>query len=369
MYSLKSGNKLRLVILLSAYSLVLITIFSGCATVPREPMLTAYSIGGVSYISLTDLCTAKNISLDYDTVTGSAVLRKGIHRINVMAADDLVLVDGAPNSMAYPVRFYQGMLMVPHKFKEQFTDVVFKEYTPPKKTNLPMEGIKKVVIDAGHGGKDPGAIGRSGLREKDVVLDVARRLANILKSSGVEVVMTRSSDRYIELEARADVANNTEADLFISIHANANRVRSLNGFEIYYVGNDVDDYRRALWSAQHARLDFDKSSFSGSTLGLKTVLWDMIYTSGRAQSVELARAICRSVDRDLDTKVIGVKGARYYVLKGTRMPAVLIEIGFLSNSSEERLLKNNAYRQSIAEAIADGVEDYARSCALAYAER
>lgn len=346
----------------------LVTIF-GCATVPTEPALTSYSINGISYISLTDLCAAKNIALDYDTFTRAAALRKSTHTINLMVGDNLILVDGEAKSIGYPVKSYQGMVVVPLRFKEQIIDILFKERVTTSEPALPLTGIKRIVIDSGHGGKDPGAIGRSGLREKDVVLDIARRLGNILKSSGAEVIMTRSSDRFISLESRAEIANSSKADLFVSIHANANRVRSLSGFEVYYVDNSVDDYRRALWAAQHARLNFDSSCFASSSLTLKTILWDMIYTSSRAQSVELSRSVCRIAGNCLDTRIIGVKGARYYVLKGTRMPAILIEVGFLTNPSEERLLKNNAYRQTLAQAIADGIRAYARDCNLTGASR
>ncbi len=350
-------NKFRIRALISFIFFVII--FSGCVTLPTGAVLPAYSINSVSYVSLTDVCAAGNISLDYDTFTRSAVLRKDAHKINLMAGDTLVLVNGEPTRLKYPVSLYKGMMVIPSGFKEQVVDELFKEYRVEKTTVLTLKSIKRIVIDAGHGGNDPGAIGKSGLREKDVVLDIARRLAGILKSSGAEVVMTRSSDRFISLESRVDIANNYKADLFVSIHANANRVRSLSGFEIYYVANSVDDYRRALWAAQHARLNFDSSCFAGSSLTLKTILWDMIYTFSRGQSIELSRSICRTVGRNLDAKILGIKGGRYYVLKGTRMPAILVEVGFLSNAGEERLLKNNSYRQSIAEAIAEGVRNYA----------
>lgn len=366
MQNLKPKIKIFYLCLLVPCVLYLVTLF-GCATVPTGVALPAYSINGVSYISLTDLCAAKNIALDYDTFTRSAALTKGAHRINLMVGDTLVLTDGEPAHLRHPVSLYRGMVVVPSGFKEQITDVLFREYVAPAKSAIPLEGIKRIVIDAGHGGKDPGAIGRSGLREKDVVLDIARRLSNILKSSGAQVLMTRSSDNFISLESRADIANNYKAGLFISVHANANRVRSISGFEVYYVANNVDDSRRALWAAQHARLNFESSCFASNSLTLKTVLWDMIYTSSRGQALELARSICRSAGRNLGTKILGVKEARFYVLKGARMPAILIETGFLSNSNEERMFKNGSYRQLIAEAIAEGVKNYARDYVLAQA--
>lgn len=242
----------------------------------------------------------------------------------------------------------------------------------PKKPAVPVETkqvdawakIKSVVIDAGHGGNDPGAIGRSGLKEKDVNLDVAKRMAVLLRENGVSVILTRTSDRFVSLQERVNITNNSKADLFISIHSNANRVRSLNGFEVYYISSAANDTKRALQAANSARLDFDSSCFAGNSVNLRATLWDMIYTSSRAESIELARSICHSIDNDLEARVIGVKSASFYVLKGARMPAVLIEIGFVSNGNEERLLKDSSYRQKLAESITGGIRDYATQLSL-----
>jgi len=243
---------------------------------------------------------------------------------------------------------------VPYKFKEDVLDKLFKEVPS---VALPL-AIKKVVIDAGHGGNDPGAVGRTGTYEKNINLDIAKRLYSILRQEGIQVVMTRAQDRFVSLPSRVSIANNSGADLFLSIHSNANHVRSLYGFEVYYAGTNADDYKRALWAAQNTPLVFDRSCFAGNSLTLKTILWDMIYAYNRASSVGLARSVCRSVSRSLDCRILGIKGARFYVLKGSRMPAILIEAGFLTNANEERLLKNSAYRQQIAEAIAQGVRSF-----------
>ncbi|MDP3731516.1 MAG: N-acetylmuramoyl-L-alanine amidase, partial [Candidatus Omnitrophota bacterium] len=133
---------------------------------------------------------------------------------------------------------------------------------------------------------------------------------------------------------------------------------------------NVSDSKRALYSAQHAALNLDKSSFTQSpSLNLKATLWDMIHTSNRAESVRLASDICSVVDLNCNTKVIGVKGAPFYVLKGAHMPAILVETGFLSNYQEERLMRNAYYRQQIAESIAQGIKKYARDFTLMGAVR
>jgi N-acetylmuramoyl-L-alanine amidase len=338
--------------------------FNGCATVPSREAFPTYHINGLAYLPLVSLCESKGINWEYDTFARTVNLSKDFHKINLTVGDTLVLVDGNPVHLKYPVDIYEGMVVVPYKFKEQILESLFKENYPSRKTFVHLPTVKKVVIDAGHGGGDPGAIGRSGLREKDINLDLAKRLAQLLRASGVNVVMTRSTDEPVLLSRRVDIANNAHPGLFISIHTNANRVRSLNGFEVYYVSPNVDDSRRALMAAANATLDFDSSCFASDSLDLRATLWDMIYTYNRAASIELARDICKSVDRDLNMQILGIKSARFEVLRDVHMPALLIEIGFLSNNNEERMLRNNYYRQRIAEGIAQGISNYAQDLTL-----
>lgn len=333
-----------------------ILFLSGCASIPRQEALSLYNINGVNYFSLVSLCRQRGIDWDYDIFTRTATLTKGSHTIKLMIGETLVFVDGLAQHLRHRVDFYQGMLVVPYRFKTQILNKV---------APLVLSNIKTIVIDAGHGGHDPGAIGRHGLKEKYVNLDIASRLARLLKDDGINVLMTRSSDKFISLQKRAEIANEAKADFFVSIHANANRTRGMNGFEVYYISSDIDDSARALASAKQASLDLDKGSFSNPSLDLKATLWDMIYTENRAESVELAQAICRAIRQDLNTRVRGVKAARFYVLKGTHMPAVLIEVGYLSNGSEEHLLSKASYRQGIAETISQGIRNYAQEYRVA----
>ena len=338
---------------------MLIIFLNGCVSVPTKEALPTYNINGVTYLPLASLCNLRGINLEYDTFSKTATLTKEAHKISLMVGDRLILVDNLPKYLKHPVDIYQGTVVVPYNFKEQILDNLFKQAYPPSKISAPIS-IRKVVVDAGHGGNDPGAIGSTGVREKVITLDIAKRLRSRLREDGIDIVMTRSIDTYVPLSSRVDIANNARADIFLSIHANANRVKSLSGFEVYYVSATVNDSIRALSAAQNARLDFSSSCFASSSQDLKATLWDMLYTQSRAESIELARYICRSMQKNLDTSILGIKGGRYYVLKGARVPAVLIEIGFLSNSNEERMLKNGYYRQSVAEAIERAVLDYGR---------
>ncbi|MFH1440756.1 MAG: N-acetylmuramoyl-L-alanine amidase [Candidatus Omnitrophota bacterium] len=366
---LKSKNK-SFFVLFTVYFL-LSTFLNGCSTVSSKNSIAVYHINGTSYMPLPVLCAQRGIDWDYDTFTRGITLRKETHKINLAVGQPLIVIDGKSKDLKYPVEFYRGTIVVPVKFKEQVLDLLFKQLSLNSQSARKQKAflsIKKVVIDAGHGGKDPGAIGRGiGLKEKDVNLDIALRLAEALKKEGIEVIMTRSTDVFIPLKKRVDIANTANADLFISIHANSNRVRSLEGFEVYYISENVSDSKRALSSAENDFLNIDKNCFDHYTLDLKAVLWDLIYTNSRAESVELAQAICHSVNRNLSAKVLGVKTAAFCVLKGTHMPAVLVETGFLSNRNEESLLKSGSYRQQVADAVFEGVEDYSKDCVFAEA--
>lgn len=337
---------------------------SSCATIPERETLQSYHLNGATYYSLASLCQLKGISWQYDKLTKAVVLNKNLHKINLVIGDNIALIDGTAKIFNHPVEIYQGSILVPRIFKEQVLDVLFKETCPVRKRAFALSVIRKVVIDAGHGGYDPGTIGRSGLKEKVVNLDIAKRLANLLRCEGVEVIMTRATDKFIPLGTRVDIANRSGADLFISIHSNANRTRSLNGFEVYYVSPTVSDTERALRAAKNAMLRIEDASFASNSLNLRAILWDMIYTSNRAESIELARSLCKTVGSNLNCKILGVKGARYEVLRGARMPAVLIETGFLSNRDEERLLRDAGYRQKVAASILEGMNDYAQGLSL-----
>jgi N-acetylmuramoyl-L-alanine amidase len=335
---------------------------TGCATTGRRGGLPTTRINGVQYVALAEFCAARSVTQTFDPMTRVATLTKGSHQVRMVVDDTFTLVDGNPHQLRSPVAYSQGSVYFPDAFRRDVLDGVFfdskqmiisdyREYAGFGK-------IKKVVIDAGHGGRDPGAIGRTGLYEKEVTLDIARKLADLLSSEGVETVLVRSSDNFVPLEGRVKIANKPGNSVFVSIHANANRSRSMKGFEVYYITPRISDTERALSSARNEQLDL-AGSFAGSpSLSLKALLWDMTNTYNRAESILLSKSICKVTGCSLDTPVKGVKSANYHVLRGAAIPAVLVEVGFLSNPSEEQLLKDGAYRQKIAQAIRDGIKDF-----------
>jgi len=202
----------------------------GCATTcsrstARSPDLPYVRIHGKKYVSLASLCDRRAIARTYDPLTRVITLTKANHQVRMALDDTFALIYGKPYHMRSPAILHEAEVYIPDDFRRSVLEGVF-DSAPliiSDYVETPDFGkIKRVVIDAGHGGKDPGAIGRSGLYEKDVTLDIARRLNTLLRSSGLETVMVRSTDKFVSLEDRVKIANQPGNSLFISIHANAN---------------------------------------------------------------------------------------------------------------------------------------------------
>jgi len=342
-----------------------VLLISGCATIPTGENIATYSIGGVTYYPLVSLCESRGVSMRYDTLLRTANLSRDIYQAVLRVGDVLVLVNGNVMHLNHPIDIYQGTIVVPREFKEQVFDLLFgSAVLAGRRVPVGKINLHKVVIDAGHGGNDPGAIGKYGLKEKDVNLDIAKKLSVLLKAEGVQCVLTRSTDKFIPLPMRVSIANRSGADLFISIHSNAARSRSLSGFEVYYVAPTVSDSKRADFMARNSSLNLKHAVSYGDNLDLKAIVWDMIYTNSRAESIELSRSLCRVMDANIDANILGVKNARFQVLKGITMPGVLIEVGFVSNLREEKLLRTGAYRGKLAEGILEGIRQYSQDMAL-----
>jgi N-acetylmuramoyl-L-alanine amidase len=331
---------------------------SGCATTHRAGAFPTTRINGSQYVALPAFCESRSVSQTYDDLTRVITLSQGPHRVRMAVGETFTLVNDKPHHMNSPVEFSQGGIYIPDKFLQQVLDRLFIRQPAAVKDLRGFGKIKKVVIDAGHGGRDPGAIGRTGLYEKEVTLDIAKKLSSILNSAGVETTLVRSSDKYVSLEERVRIANSSDGSVFVSIHANANPSRSMKGFEVYYITPRVSDVERALTSARRDKLELEGSFAGNPSQNLKALLWDMIHAYNRAESVRLSKSICKSGSCSLDTRMIGVKSANYHVLRGSALPAVLVEVGFLSNHSEENLLKDGDYRDKLAAAICDGIKDF-----------
>jgi N-acetylmuramoyl-L-alanine amidase len=222
-----------------------------------------------------------------------------------------------------------------------------------------VDRFDRVVLDAGHGGDDHGAEGPAGLLEKELVLDVTRRLKARIEADGVRVVLTRDDDVYVQLGERTAIANRAGADLFVSIHANAASARSARGVEIFFVALEASD-ESARQLAERENAAFREASPAAPDDPLVSILGDLAAADQLRESDEFARLANREVAA-LAAAVPsrGVKQAPFVVLMGVQMPAALVEIGFITNPTEERDLASPQYRDRVADALARAVFEFA----------
>ena len=222
--------------------------------------------------------------------------------------------------------------------------------------------LRTLVLDAGHGGHDSGAVGPGGLMEKDLVLDVTRRVATLVEAGlpGIKVLLSRKSDYFVPLRERTSFANRERADLFVSIHANAHREAASEGVETYFLSSEAsDNASRQVAAAENSVVQLEKQAPRGSrTDVVKAILWDLAQSGFQQESSRLAEVVQDSMTQSLKIPNRGVKQAGFYVLGGAAMPAILVEIGFVTNPKEERKLKDSNYRDEIAHAIFAGIAGY-----------
>jgi N-acetylmuramoyl-L-alanine amidase len=217
--------------------------------------------------------------------------------------------------------------------------------------------LRRIVVDAGHGGHDPGAKGARGTQEKDVVLGIALRLAKKLRDDlGLDVVLTRSTDVFLELQERTAIANQVGADLFVSVHANASLNRGASGIETYYL-NLAKTEKAAQLAAKENGTSLEKVSL------LQAVLFDLMANYKLNDSALLADEVQKALHRKVGgaypgVKNLGVKQGPFYVLVGATMPSILVETAFLSNEKEEERLNDPQYLDKTAEGITDGIRSY-----------
>jgi N-acetylmuramoyl-L-alanine amidase len=244
-----------------------------------------------------------------------------------------------------------------------------------EKTSAPLfnpdpNRIRTIVLDPGHGGKDPGAIGPTGLKEKDIALDIAKRLKPILESRlKCKVYLTRTTDKFLELDERTMFANSVNADLFVSIHLNASRDRRARGVETYFLSparskDELETAARENMMALGSQDDIEND--------LAYIMSDMSNTQKVNDSSALAGSIQNNMTSalrraNIPVKDKGVKQAMFYVLWRASMPSALVETGFISNREEERRFKSSQYREDIAESIAAGLSSYGREYMVASA--
>lgn len=241
------------------------------------------------------------------------------------------------------------------------TKSVQKAKQQPKKSNFPkrVDRDKIIVIDPGHGGKDPGAVGYKRYREKVVVYKISEELKRILKARGYIVYMTRDSDKYINLSQRTAFANNKKADVFVSIHANAvdkKNAHKVHGIECYFLSPSRSKRAESV-AAKENSADLSEMNKYGKDTFLKFLNSHKIVASNKL-AIDLQRGMLGELNKNYKVKDGGVREGPFWVLVGAQMPAVLVEVGFISHPQEAKRLVNSTYRKKIALGLANGIDGY-----------
>ncbi|OGP87079.1 MAG: hypothetical protein A2Y95_00100 [Deltaproteobacteria bacterium RBG_13_65_10] len=325
----------------------------------RAPVtLAARVVDGARYVSSTDLFGALGVEMQWRPSTGELRTRVGNTPIRVRAGDRAITYGARTLRLAHSPRRAGGDLLLPEEFIGPLT-AAFLEAEPPVPRALPGgTALRTVIIDPGHGGEDHGAEGPGGLREKNVTLALARRLAARLRGDlGCRVVLTRDGDIAVSLPERTAIANREEADLFISLHANAAPARLAAGYETFVLSATASDAEsRRIADAENAAGREGSAALASGFL--EQTLQDLIHAESMEESARFASLVQQSLGVALPSENRGVKQAPFWVLAGARMPAVLVEIGFLTNPAEAKRLGNTNVQEEVARAISRAVRGY-----------
>jgi N-acetylmuramoyl-L-alanine amidase len=293
----------------------------------------SFTFDKVVFVPLASFAQAYGMVEVWDPKTKIATIQSHKSKLSFRAGSLYALVNGKILQMPAEAKMMNGRLLIPFQFGLQAMKALYsapsiKYPQTPKWIPPPSRGSFSILLDAGHGGNDVGARGRRGLNEKYINLDIAKRVRDKLQAQGIKVHMTRSRDEFVTLWKRTSLARSHRPSLFISIHTNAARNPKVNGTEIFYFAD--------------ANVKQNGSQ----------------YKQNKSKSYQFARLVQTNMTRFAKNKSRGVKPARFFVLKNSTTPAVLIEVGFITNSWEESNLVNSTYRDKLAQAIAQSVRDF-----------
>jgi N-acetylmuramoyl-L-alanine amidase len=323
-----------------------------------------------SFITAQELARRLGMTCNSDRLTSRLTLTDGTNEIIICPGMYNLMVNRRMVSMDSRAENRGGDVLVPDTvlaalrghIRSASASPSYTPYTPsvPSVTYRPSApGGWRAVVDAGHGGKDPGAVGHGGTREKSVNLGVALALRDALQSRGVNVVMTRQDDTFVELDERANVCNREGGDIFVSIHANASSSPSTTGSEIYFVDDQGPYTAIARGVAAANTMEISPQALGSNTMldmTTKEILFGALLEEYRIESRDLAQCVQGALGGRMviyGRGIYGNKGLR--VLRFTRCPGVLVEVGFLSNPQTEQMLRQEHYQRSLAECIAEGM--------------
>jgi N-acetylmuramoyl-L-alanine amidase len=345
------------------------------------------SAGSGEYLLLDEMTTALELDHTFDMVSQKGKLYLKNHQAVYSVGLSVLLVDGLLYKSDFKVRRRSGRVLLPldgatyiaHSFNpdvslERKNDrlVIRRDSgrsAPDKKESPYLAGTKDrisfIVIDPGHGGRDPGAVGKGGVREKDITLKVARLVEKKIRSSfpALRVVITRTDDRFVELSRRADIANRQlskkENGIFLSIHVNSSLSGKVSGSETFFLSQNPtnEDARNTAALENNVIILEEKSKQKKDFDDVDYIEAMMITTQIQKESAALAGAIQSGLAKNsTEFGARGVKKADFFVLRGALMPAALVEIGYISNAKEASSLQKEGHQKEIADGVAGGVE-------------
>ena len=329
--------------------------------------LTAFLRDGeLLFLPFPEAITALGLSGFADPATGSLFIRAS-GKLMVLSSKGLVAMENRTFPQTFPPRRQQGSLYLPGNFftgplAEVLGQPITVQRIPDRNPAGPLQmsarqaPVRLVVIDPGHGGDDEGARGPGGLEEKDLTLKLAQMLrSELARDRTLRVVLTRETDSQVELGKRAELANRLQADLFISLHANAAKSIGAAGFETFFLSlSATDDESRKLAALENVALGV-KAAPDPRASDLELILGDMAQAEHLADSEAFATLVQERLSRVMQTENRGVKQAPFRVLMQAAMPAVLVEVGFLSNKDEARSITRPETQAKIVQALAESV--------------
>ncbi len=362
--------------------------FIGTATADKNQLFIKF-IDNKQYVSLYELIVFLNLESNFDFFLQRGKIYNKNHQAAYAVGLHYMIIDGKLFKSTYPVDRFKGEIMIPLKFIEPLIDSMFpgkgvvyfndrisldhdsgdKEKIGKKESTIDRklltetsDRISFIIIDPGHGGKDPGAMGRGGIKEKSITLKIARYVENYLSTNlkGIKIRLSRDKDIFIELFQRTEFANRFLKDktngLFVSIHVNAALSPKISGFETYFLSqNPTNEEARNTAALENDVVIFEEKK--GKTFrDVDYIEAMMITTQIQKESSMLADQIQAGISGTISkNKSRGVKKADFFVLRGSLMPAALVEVGYITNRNEAALLLTSDYQKKIARGVADGV--------------
>jgi len=281
----------------------------------------------------------------------------------VIPADGIEMIIRHLLRKRIPWVYANGTFTVEKRTDEEKRSIVVKRGERSLPHRIYDYEIQTIIIDPGHGGKDPGGVGYNGIKEKDIVLDVAKEVKKELRKryKGKEIIITREKDVFLSLEERGNIANNIDAEknaIFISIHVNASFNQNTYGYETYFLSLDpIDEEARDVASTENSVLTFEIENYNEY---LREIINRIVDVEYRRESMRLAEYIQKRLGFTIGNESIdrGVRSAFFYVLKASKMPAILVEIGFVTNRQEALTMLQSEYQKRIARGIAEGINDF-----------